>query len=182
MPEITDEQYNLISPYFAESTQESESESMTFVATLRGLPASIRAFLLSIDTAIAILALGQEYSLTNQQLSILARAIRGFVTGELTLGNMVNGLQSWLGVNSHVAANIADEVIQKVVRPVLGDVKKIQSERPESQPSTRFNPGSPPKIQPAPGLYPKPPAPPPSYPGQMDVNPDNVIDLRNQQP
>ncbi len=122
-----------------------------FLDKYDALPQEIKYFLVSEEVAQEVMRIGNSLELAREQKEVVSVIIRNIVSGLDSPENLRSLLTEHLGLPSEYAENIASEIENRVL-PLIG---KIGKPTPET-------------ITPAPVI-----------PGQQ-VNPNNIIDLRQQ--
>jgi hypothetical protein len=203
---ITNEQYTLFSPYFAEQDTEDPATRASFLSAFDQLPQRIREFLTATETTEKVLSLGKNLGLDELDTETLSRIVRRLASGELFLGKAPEECQTELGIEKDAATKLLTRLLNEIFPPVIEDLKAVQRDTFISPVPKLKTPSAPrtaaliqPRRAPAP-LPPSPmPSPPPPKPAAPSVprqianlgyllqdkrpapdNPGNVLDLRNQ--
>ncbi len=119
----------MVSPYFAESEKDSESDRNSFYALVTQLPKPIMRFLVDQTTVQTILSIGDRYQLRADEVIVLSRIIRDAAIGQLFIKDMPVLLAQRLQISQTVTDQIINEVVQQLFPPILEDLKNIQHAR-----------------------------------------------------
>lgn len=152
----TDYQYFIASPYFGE--KESEEDRKKFVSVFATLKNEIKEFLSSPETAAKIYEVGQKYDLRDREISQIARIIRGLFLGTVSISDL-DYISQKLGINGSGLKGVIDETLRSAAPTVINELKIIQKNKiSKPQPSQR----------------------PKESVQKEDINPNNVVNLRNK--
>jgi len=143
--------YYFYAPYFALMGDESREGRQYFLEKYDDLSQEIKYFLVSEEVAQEVMRIGNSLELTREQKEVISVIIRNIVSGLDSQENLRSLLTDHIGLPSEYVENIASEIENRVL-PLIG---KVGEPAPEQV------------------------ALPPVIPGQQ-VNPNNIIDLRQQ--
>ncbi|MDP3792899.1 MAG: hypothetical protein Q8Q89_04205 [bacterium] len=183
--EITDYQYFLASPFFAELVDFDAPDTKVFIQSFCALSLPLRDFLSSPDVAAVIVSLGEKYGLQEKQISTLSRIIKDLVFGKVFIKDLPSNISSGLGIDETKASQLVNELASQSFGPVLEDIKRIQRAKfPERIAQMKSTP-QPTPVQTAPrpiSLQQPPPRPEFKMPPLEDEleKVASIIDLRNK--
>lgn len=173
-------------PYNVDLDGLSDADRSAYLDMFVLLPQSIKDILIRFSTAEYIEEkLGHDFILNVEQKRGIARVIRDALLGDLRLSEMGNTLAERYGVAWQAAKDIAQKIQIQLFTSALDDIKKIQQERfgQQTTPAPSYSTdrqttggglGA--------GRAPAPQIPSVYQPPAGDVNPENVVNLRNPQP
>lgn len=156
--------YDPINPdYFAAHEKEQEE----FYAKIETVPKPIYYILFGDDTPEIIENLAQSFKLKPAQSEELSHLIRKILITDIYLGDMVPEIASRLTIGQDTAKEIANGLLTKLFAPALEEIKKLHMEK---FPGKQLNQPAAPATQ----------SKPTPTTENKNVNPNNVLDLRNK--
>ena len=150
---------NIYSPYYVDSDNQRDLDIL--LERTFSLGDSSRHVLLSADTPCFIQTLGLIFDLSENQSSNLSRIVRDIILGDTFIGNMTTEIEKRLNLPPETAQQIRNKIINELFAPAIEDIKKVQREKFANKIGNQLQ-------TPAP----KPPT---------DINPGNVVNLRDKQ-
>ena len=176
---ITDYQYFLASPFFAELADFEAPDTKIFIKSFCELSLLLRDFLSSPDVAVVIISLGEKYGLQEKQVSNLSKVIRDLILGKVFIKDLPIKVSSSLGIDEAKSSQLTNELVSQSFGPITEEIKHIQRtkfpDRITQMKSAVQQPPSRPEFKMPPPIQTSPP-PQPIRPIQQDfrvVSPSN---------
>lgn len=119
-------QYFTASPLFAGFNDFAGSDRKIFLAEYTSMSSALKNYLSSTETAVNISTVGLSYRLEDNQVYLMAAAIRELITGKIFIKDFPFNLSSKLGIDDIKAGEIANKIISQTFGPIIEDVKRIQ--------------------------------------------------------
>lgn len=138
---------------------------------LAELPENLRELLWSDKTSARIYLLGQDLTLSDEQIAHIARLVRRIILGEVSSANLEQTLSNNLGIPSEKAARIATQLTKNLIAPNYFQIAQTYEKKHRTQGEKTPSPVPPPRA--VPSATPTPSLAPPS------PTPPRVVDLRN---
>lgn len=118
-----------ISPFYAGAGAEPDESVNNFLRDFELLPKSLQDFLLSAETSNTIASLSEHYDLGLIETELTAWVIRNVVTGDIYIKNLPGLLSSIAGIETGKSNQLANQIVSRVLAPVVEDIKQIQKQR-----------------------------------------------------
>ena len=154
--EITDYQYFLASPFFAELVDFDSPDTKVFIKSFCELSIPLRDFLSSPDIAAVIISLGDKYGLQEKQISILSKIIKDLVFGKIFIKDLPLNISANLGIDEIKASQLVNDLVSQSFGPILEDIKRIQRTKFPERINQMKSAPQPPPLQARPVMPPQP--------------------------
>lgn len=160
------ENKNYYSPYLIDLLPMRDvAQIEAYMNRVRALPKSLINLLVESDTATYLEdSLGPQFGLSEKQVEDLTRVIRDVLMCDLFIGDMTSEIGKRLGLPNDKALEIRNRIIAELFAPAIEDIKKVQREKFSRQGEA---------IPAAPAQQPAPQV-------KTNVNPNNVVNLRDK--
>lgn len=150
---------NYFTPYAVDLSNMSSATIDSFDKRIEALPKNIRDAIDDFAMAEFIEdVLGEKFGLTADQKIELTRIVRDILMGDILLSDALRMVSQKLTVPADVARDICNGLLAGPLAPTIEDLKTLNKKQPQSSP----------------------PSPPPPTMPSGQINPNNVVDLRNQ--
>lgn len=158
---------NFVSSYTTPFNVDFKSKGVTseYLKMVSEKPETIKNILIDFSSAEFIHDnLGPFFKLTAEQLDETTRIVRDVLMSDLFIGNMTSEIGKRLGLPNDKALEIRNRIIAELFAPAIEDIKKVQREKFSRQGEA---------IPAAPAQQPAPQV-------KTNVNPNNVVNLRDK--
>lgn len=126
LQEITDYQYFLASPFFAELVDFDAPDTKIFIKSFCGLSIPLRDFLSSPDVAAVIISLGEKYGLQEKQITSFSKLIKDLILGKIFIKDLPVNLSSNLRIDEMKSSQLINDLVSQSFGPIIEDIKLIQ--------------------------------------------------------
>jgi hypothetical protein len=156
--------FNIYNPFRVESKVMTPYQWEGFVLAVDGMPSTIKQLIIDSSTVDFLISLSETYDLSDEQSTKLTILIRDILMGKVFIGSMTERIQTSIGLDPQTAKQARDQIIRDLFAPAIEDIKIIQQKNFANKSAAE------------PAAAPEPPVPQKLLPA---INPDNIVDLRN---
>lgn len=155
-----------------------------YMERVSALPALIQKIMRDFSTAEFIEEkLGPQFGLSPDQKGNLVMLLGGILLADVFVGDMVWEIQNRLQIDQNTATQIASTIVSELFAPALEEIKQVHRQKFEDRATSPKPPSQVQQSAPQPQRPSQPPPPKRTFSNpaaSLDINKNNVLDLRNK--